>query len=354
MSSEICVVTGGAGFIGCALSSGLATQFDGVVVIDCLHPQIHVNQMRPAALDPRVELIVADIANPDAWDSLLLRFKPTLLIHLAAETGTGQSLTESVCHTPTNVTGTATMIDALRRNNAIPKRIILSSSRAIYGEGTWQRDNGRSFNPGQRTREQLAQGQWDFEGSPLPMSAQKTVAAPVSVYGATKLAQEHILGAWSNATGSELLVLRLQNVYGPGQSLINSYTGIVSLFCQNSRKKEGIPLYEDGMMLRDFILIDDVKEAFLLAAAIDAEVGFQIFDVGMGMPSSLKEVADQIAQIYDAPLPKITGQYRYGDVRHAYCDTTVTSQVLGWKPRFSLEQGLRCLAEWIEGQSVGG
>ena len=139
------------------------------------------------------------------------------------------------------------------------------SSRAVYGEGPWRRiGDGEVVYPGQRSRSQLASGNWDFPGLKFMMSeATSTVPSPVSIYGATKLAQEQILNAWSAAFGAQLKVLRLQNVYGPGQSLSNSYTGIVSLFCRIARQGESIPLYEDGWMMRDFILIDDVAAAIL-------------------------------------------------------------------------------------------
>ena len=154
---------------------------------------------------------------------------------------------------------TTRMLDALARSHFLPERIILASTRAIYGEGAWRNnDTGDIIYPGQRSRSQLERREWDFPGlSFLPFAALSTEPRPTSIYGATKLAQEHILRAWALSFGTKVVILRLQNVYGPGQSLINSYTGIVSLFARLARAHKSIPIYEDGQMLRDFVFIDD-------------------------------------------------------------------------------------------------
>ena len=350
MTSRTCIVTGGAGFIGCALSASLAERFDKVVALDILHPQIHATRERPAALDPRVELVVGDVCDSTAWDALLARARPDVIVHLAAETGTGQSLTEATRHARANVVGATAMLDALTRARTAPKRFVLSSSRAVYGEGAWRAPSGEGFYPGQRSIAQLEAGRWDFAGTPLPMQADALRPAPVSVYGATKLAQEHVLSAWCVATGSERVVLRFQNVYGPGQSLINAYTGIVSLFCQLARKGQSIPLYEDGNMLRDFILIDDVAASVIRAIEAPSGVDGRVFDIGQGVGATIAEMAREIAAIYGAPAPHVCGKFRFGDVRHAYCDTTQAREALGWAPSATLPEGLRRLSNWIETQ----
>lgn len=347
-AGEFCLVTGGAGFIGCAISEGLATRFRRVVAVDILHPQIHAARVRPAALHPDVELVVDDVTDAGAWDRLLSSFRPDVVVHLAAETGTGQSLAESDRHGRVNVCGTTAMLDGLLRAHVVPRRVIMASSRAVYGEGAWSGIEGTDVYPRTRTREMLARGEWDFPRlSALPSSAERTWPYPCNVYGATKLAQEHILSAWCVAFGAELSALRLQNVYGPGQSLTNSYTGIVSLFCRLARDGREIPVYEDGAMLRDFILIDDVAAALL--AAIDGPALAGPLDIGTGCATPIGDVARAIAAHYGAPVPRITGQYRFGDVRHAACDVApALSGLRGWKPRVPLEDGLRRLILWIE------
>jgi dTDP-L-rhamnose 4-epimerase len=346
-----CLVTGGAGFIGCAISPGLIHRFDHVVALDALHCQVHPARVRPDALAKGVELVIGDVAEPNTWRRLLAQFRPTTILHLAAETGTGQSLTESSRHTHVNVTGTAVMLDALSQAKCMPDQILLTSSRAIYGEGPWRsRLDGSLVYPGLRSRDQLASGSWDFQDLQSASSdGAWTVPNPVSVYGATKLAQEHILRAWAAAFGVGLTILRLQNVYGPGQSLSNPYTGIVSLFCQIARQGESIPLYEDGLMLRDFVVIDDVATAIL--NAIDRRIAVShALDVGTGKPATLAEIAHAIVKRYGAPPPYVCGKYRFGDVRHAACNVQTTQALLGWNAVHNLDSGLDALTSWIDAQ----
>ena len=347
------MVTGGAGFIGCAVSGDLVRQFERVVVVDNLHPQVHKLRQRPAALAEDAELILGDVAETSTWNEVLARHKPTTILHLAAETGTGQSLREATRHARVNVVGTAVMLDALVERDCLPNHIVLVSSRAVYGEGPWyNRKTGEVLYPGQRTLEQLAKSLWDFENlDPRPAEAGNTQPMPVSVYGATKLAQENMLTSWANALGVSALVLRLQNVYGPGQSLNNPYTGIVSLFCQLARRKEPIPLYEDGRMLRDFVLIDDVVSAILVALATPGDHR-RPYDIGTGVATTIGDLAALIAQNYAAPAPEVCGKYRFGDVRHALCDIARTKDALKWAPQHSVRFGLSKLQAWIETQSI--
>lgn len=347
-----CLVTGGAGFIGTAMSAGLVAQFDRVVALDVLHPQIHPTPQRPAALDGGVELVVGDVTDPAVWDALLAGVRPDVIVHLAAETGTGQSLAESTRHAMTNVVGTTQMLDALLRTEALPRRIVLASSRAVYGEGAWRRTaTSEVVLPGQRTAEILERAQWDFPGAePIAMAATTTTPAPVSIYGATKMAQEHLLTAWAQSFHVEAVILRLQNVYGPGQSLINPYTGIMSLFCRLAKAGESIPLYEDGLVRRDFVLIDDVAAALVAATGVPWP-GVVPIDIGSGEDQTIGRAAELVAAFYDAPAPHVTGQYRQGDVRHAWADVSAAASALGWSPRFSLEEGIARLATWIDAQA---
>lgn len=318
--------------------------------MDNLHPQIHASGLRPPQLDSRAELIVADVTDASTWDKVLADVTPDVIIHLAAETGTGQSLEESTRHTHVNVVGTSQMLDGLNRHKKLPRRVVLSSSRAVYGEGAWRDVAGHLFYPGQRTSDTLDQGQWDFpQATPVAMKATDTFPAPVSVYGATKLAQEHVLQAWAKSYGVETVILRLQNVYGPGQSLINPYTGIMSLFCRMAMGGKSIPLYEDGEVRRDFILIDDIASA-IVAGALSLTVQGEPMDIGSGEFQTIGTAARLIAAHYRAPEPHVTGQYRQGDVRHAWADITAAQEILGWSPKYNLEQGISRLAEWIDNQ----
>ena len=351
------LITGGAGFIGCAISKAIADKAETVIAFDNMHPQVHASSDRPAALDERVELVVGDVTDPDAWDALLgsdgRGFRPDVIIHLAAETGTGQSLTEASRHGSVNVVGTTQLLDALGRHEALPKRIVLTSSRAVYGEGGWRTADGELTYPGQRDAAQLGRSEWDFPGAePTAMRAAETRPAPASVYAATKLAQEHVLNVWARSVGVDAFILRLQNVYGPGQSLSNPYTGILSLFCRMADAGRSIPLYEDGAVRRDFVLIDDVARAVVLAADFDGAAPADAIDIGSGEFQTIHTAATLIAERYEAPEPKVTGQYRQGDVRHAWADVTAAREVLGWEPQYDLRAGVTRLADWIGTQEL--
>ncbi len=343
-------MTGGAGFIGCAISQLLAPGAARFVVLDNLHPQVHPTPERPARLHPSAELVIGDVTEAGTWDRLLSDFAPTTVIHLAAETGTGQSLSEASRHGRVNVVGTTEMMDAFTRQEVFPSHVVLSSSRAVYGEGSWEDSAGRTFYPGQRSHQQLVDHRWDFpESRPLPSRAAVTQPQPTSVYAATKLAQEHLLSAWALASSVDLTILRLQNVFGPGQSLTNSYTGIVALFSQMAAAGDPIPLYEDGEVTRDFVYIEDVAKAFEAAVTGQGVRGGGVVraDIGSGAHATIKQLAEALADFYGSPPPIITGQFRDGDVRHARCEIDEAEDKLGWTPTWDLIRGLTALQQFI-------
>jgi dTDP-L-rhamnose 4-epimerase len=155
-----------------------------------------------------------------------------------------------------------------------------------------------------------------------------------------------MLHAWTAAHGNALSVLRLQNVYGPGQSLTNPYSGIVSLFARLSWAHRPIDVFEDGRMLRDFVFIDDVVDA--LAAAVEAPAPRpRVLDVGSGEASTIHELARRVAALCDAPEPQVVHKFRDGDVRAASCNIEAAKAELGWRPSWTLDRGLRALLDWI-------
>lgn len=349
------LVTGGAGFIGSALSNRLCPLGVRLVVADHLHPQVHPIRMRPASLHASADFIPFDVTHDETWEPLLDLVRPDVVVHLAAETGTGQSLAEASRHASVNVLGTTRMLDAMYRSVHRPSHIVLTSSRAVYGDGAWRAADGSVSYPGLRRRTALEAAQWDHlsaDGStltPVASVAGVTETRPTNVYAATKLAQEHILEAWCAATETQLSILRLQNVYGPGQSITNSYTGVLTYFARQAAAGDVINVFEDGEIVRDFVFIDDVAAA--LHATIDrppAEV--RLLDIGSGVASTILQVANSMAEVAGAPAPRVSGQFRDGDVRAASCDIGAARAELGYEPAVGVVAGTSQLLRWVAEQ----
>jgi dTDP-L-rhamnose 4-epimerase len=332
------LITGGAGFIGTKLANRLAAEGDHVVVADHLHAQVHPDSSAIAGLADTVEFQLVDVTHGPTVDSLIRWVRPDVVVHLAAETGTGQSLSESTRHGSVNVVGTTTLLDAFTKADHVPERIVLTSSRAVYGEGAWRTDSGIDFYAGQRTPDDLAAGIWDPrspDGSPAHALAHQAATVeprPSNIYAATKLAQEHLVSAWCLARGADPAILRLQNVYGPGQSPTNSYTGVLTFFAVRAVAGQQIEVFEDGEIIRDFVYVDDVVAE--VRAAASTGLGGAVRDVGSGEPASILRAARTIAQVAGAPEPTITGAYRLGDVRSAFAGPA------GESPRTGLTEGL--------------
>jgi dTDP-L-rhamnose 4-epimerase len=347
------LITGGVGFIGTAVARVVAPHVEEVVLLDSMHPDVHGDNPKSPEI-PGARFVHADVTSSRAWEALLAECAPTAVIHLAAETGTGLSLSQATRHGHVNVVGTTTMLDALFQSPCRPEHIVLTSSRAVYGEGQWMSD-GQVFYPETRAHKDLLQRRWNPRSTlpgdavPVPSQAGNTEPHPTNIYAATKLAQEHILGAWAAATGTALSVLRLQNVYGPGQSLINSYTGVLALFARLAVLRQPIDLYEDGGAIRDFVYIDDVVKALVSTVAMPPD-GIRMIDIGSGVATTLTEVARLMAAREKAPAPRVSGKFREGDVRAASCDITAAKIEIGYEPAYDLETGLANLLEWVRSE----
>lgn len=339
------LITGGAGFVGSRLSNRLATDGHSVVVLDNLLQQVHPILGAPTTLLPSVKWMPIDVSIPNQVDNLIADFCPEIVALLAAETGTGQSLDNSSRHIVSNVLGVGRVLDAMTNVGHRPSRIVLTSSRSVYGEGDWSSDS-RLLHPRGRVLENLRNELWNpvsddgKEYIPLPNVFGETLENPVSVYGSTKLAQEHILRCWTESREVGLSILRLQNVYGPGQSPSNPYTGVATHFVNVALSKNAIPVFEDGMIYRDFVYIDNVVDELYEEITVAKGLKFIGRDIGSGEKVSILELAKLISSICNAPQPLVTKQFRLGDVRSAYTTKDTNQQ------RIPLAKGLESLVEW--------
>lgn len=343
------LITGGAGFIGRALSADLLRQGFDVTVADRLDPQVH-GADSPTWLSREVRFLPADMTSFETARALIRTERPEVLLHLAAETGTGQSLAQPTTHCHANVMGLATVLEAMSAEAVLPRRIVLTSSRAVYGEGAY-RDDAGTFYPSSRRSVALDAQDWEPWTHSRPMAkaaphvAADTLTRPTNVYGATKLAQEHLLTAWCEGFDVESAIFRLQNVYGVGQAVRNPYTGVLLHFIRRALGGEAPLVYEGGGIVRDFVEVTDVSRALTLGVTV-AEPPSTL-DIGGAQSCTLLELAAKVSELCGAPAPIATVDYRPGDVRSAQADHAAAHQALGWRPERTLDDALQPLIDHV-------
>jgi dTDP-L-rhamnose 4-epimerase len=350
------LITGGAGFIGSRLARTLLEKGHTLTILENFNPQIHGSDSNlPADLSAQVQLIRGDVRDLSMWKSIL----PThqCVVHLAAETGTGQSMYEVARYEQVNLAGTANLYQVLAAHSGLHvERIVVASSRAVYGEGAYQCPVHSTVYPRPQTTERKRAGHFDpvcpFCGRscvPIP-TAESAPFQPSSFYGLTKQGQEQMALMFGGVLGIPSIALRYQNVYGPGQSLSNPYTGILAIFSNLARAGAGIDVFEDGKESRDFVYIDDAVRATAEAATGDLQ-GWHAINVGSGESTSVLDVATQVNHFYgDKSRISISGAFRDGDIRHGIADLTRAHQLLRYEPQTRFQDGLRKFLDWA-GQS---
>lgn len=347
MSAIRVLITGGAGFIGSHLSRRLTEGGHAVLVLDSLHPQVHGDAPRPNLLG--CETIWADVRDGDAVAWAMQRCE--VVYHLAAETGVGQSQYEIGRYVSVNTYGTAVVLEAAVAAGV--EHLVIASSRAVYGEGQHRCPIcSLVFGSEGRRKDDIDKGIWDVccpkcgaRATPIPMS-EATPASPLSIYGMTKLQQEQLAQTVSRAHSLPVTILRLFNVFGPGQSLRNPYVGVLGTFFRRALAGVPIEVYEDGLMLRDFVFVSNVVEALYRCLA-DGEGKSRTLNVGSGQPITMIGVAEQVFHAL-ALEPQITvsGRYRLGDIRNAVADVSNLGQSLNYRPTMPFVDGLGAFIEW--------
>ncbi|MGL5382961.1 MAG: NAD-dependent epimerase/dehydratase family protein [Culicoidibacterales bacterium] len=351
------LITGGLGFIGSRLAKMLVDHHYKVTILDNLSPQIHgENAPIDAYLSEHTNVIIGDVRNTEDWRTALV--DQDVVVHLAAETGTGQSMYEIAKYVEVNITGTAHLLDYLTNEQHHVSKVIIASSRAIYGEGTYVCDTHGLVYPEQRPDERMAKGlfepicpQCGTEVS-LQATAEAAKIHPTSIYGITKQNQEQMVLVSCASLGIPAVAYRYQNVYGPGQSLSNPYTGILSIFSTIIKNGNQINIFEDGEESRDFVYIDDVVTATFKGIENETLTS-EVFNVGSGVATSVNEVAQTLVQAYGTDTKvTVTGNYRLGDIRHNYADLTNIQAKLGFEPKYTFAQGIAAFVDWVNEQEV--
>ncbi|MBF2067347.1 MAG: NAD-dependent epimerase/dehydratase family protein [Calothrix sp. C42_A2020_038] len=340
-------VTGGAGFIGKWLIRCLPTDAE-IVIVDSIDEQVHKSQSEfaPEQLE-RALCIKADIRDQDAYASAMEG--SDVIVHLASQTGTGQSMYEISKYIQHNVDGTAKLLEVISKLLHKPRRIVLTSSRAVYGEGAFTNGSSVQYSKG-RNLEDLQSGKWEIydngqELSPLPMK-EDYLPNPTSIYGLTKLWQEQLISNYAQNQNIDYTIFRLQNVYGPEQELRNPYTGIIGIFTSLITQKGEVELFEDGKMTRDFVYVKDVAMALKAAIYYQNDLS-TIINVGSGKATSLLELVNLIANVAGKDLKiNYSGRFRVGDIRHAVADMSRYVDVFSEFQPTSLEEGMVSYLKW--------
>lgn len=355
------LITGGAGFIGSNIALKLIKKGYGVTVLDSLSEQIHGSDPEKTSplylsIKDKVRFIKGDVNNRADWELALEGVD--YVIHLAAETGTGQSMYEIKKYVDTNIGGTALLLDILTNAKHNVKRVVVAESRAIYGEGKYLCPKCGEVYPLERKDEDMAKG--DFEckcpkcGGEVELVATTEDSAihPSSVYGISKQVQGQLVHLVCKSIGVESVSFRYQNVYGPGQSLTNPYTGILSIFSTRIKNGNGLNIFEDGKETRDFVYIEDVVDATILGMEVPEADG-HVFNIGTGVATDVHTVARTLCDKYGIHVPiTVSGNYRLGDIRHNYADISLACNVLGFNPKWSFADGIEQFTKWVNQQEV--
>ncbi len=349
---RVALITGGAGFIGRATGSLLIEKGWRVIALDILDPQIH-GGVTPEMPDG-VELIVGDVLDGELLSELIPSVDSVL--HLAARTGVGQSMYDIAKYVETNIAGTASLLERLIRGSQRIQRLVVASSRAVYGEGAYRCDQCGGVCPTVRSASQLEHGIWDVlcpvcrnPVTPSPTHESKPLS-PGSIYAITKRDQEEMCLCVGRAYGIPTLALRYFNVYGEGQPLNNPYTGVIPAFASHVLAGKQAEVYEDGMPLRDFVHVNDIAAANVLA--LESEVTDSLaINIGAAEPITILEAASLITSVLGGEKPPtISGKYRIGDTRHCYGDTKLAESILSYRPSVSFNDGIRGMADWLKDQ----
>ena len=361
MNYKKILITGGAGFIGSNLALKLLSMGADVIVLDNLSEQIHgVNPEKTSPLYQsilgKVTFIEGSVNDQEKWTEAIDGVDA--IVHLAAETGTGQSMYEIQKYTSINIGGTSLMLDILTNTKHSVKKVVVAASRAIYGEGRYKSTEMGYVYPLSRTDENMKKGDFEctykdcVEALELVSTTEDSKIHPTSVYGITKQVQEQLVMCVCPSIGISAVAFRYQNVYGPGQSLTNPYTGILSIFSTRIKNNNQINIFEDGAETRDFVYIDDVVDATILGLEKESANG-EVFNVGTGVAIDVLTVANTLKEKYGIDVPiTVSGNYRLGDIRHNFADITKARLLLGFEPKWNFTDGIGEFARWVDAQEI--
>ena len=312
------LVTGGAGFIGTHLVGQLSSAGGDVRILDNFDPQVHGERKHRYGTET-AEYVTGDVRDPDRVAKCLDGVDR--VVHLAAAVGVGQSMYEVKYYVDVNCNGTAVLWEEILKLRDRIEKVVVASSMSIYGEG----------DPG-------------FTGENHPLR-------PTSVYAVTKRDQEEVSLSLGRAYGIPTVALRFFNVYGPGQSLNNPYTGVAAIFASQLLNGQTPVIFGDGTQTRDFVHVRDIVQGITLA--LDSCCPSDSYNVGTGAATSILELAGRLAGAlgFTGEIGP-SGRVRAGDVIHCVADIGKIQKALGFAPQVTLDSGSRDLIAWAGEQQA--
>lgn len=351
------LITGGLGFIGSRLAECLLRQNNEITIIDNLSPQIH----RDDSVAKRLSRAGCNVLIGDIQDESLVSNSvraSQIIYHLAAETGTGQSMYQVEKYSSTNISGTQILLNSIHKYGTKLEELVLASSRSVYGEGKYACPEHGVCYPTTRNITAIKDGLFDpvcdVCGSDLEVAPtdEQSPRNPSSIYAATKSYQEDLFRIYNLMNQVNTRIFRFQNVYGPGQSLSNPYTGIISIFYNLIKTNKQINVFEDGLSSRDFIYIDDIVY-FLSMKNTATELKLQTLNLGTGIQSTVLDVVKYLEQgICQEANYFVSGKFRTGDIRHNFADTYMLKSIYGDYKFVKLKDGVLKFIEWANESQI--
>lgn len=348
------LVTGGAGFIGSHLVDALVERGHEVVAFDNLDPAAHPQPPTwPGYANPKCHYVLGDVRDKEALRRALNGIE--VVFHHAAAVGSGISMVDIRRFVEVNSLGTANLLElAIEKRDQI-KKLIVASSMTVMGEGTYECGVHGVYYPFLRSVEQLERNEWEVKcphcglpSRPLPMKEERPLL-PLTIYGLTKMDEELETLLVAGTYNIPAVAFRYFSVYGPRQSLTNPYTGVIARFGTRVITGKAPLVYEDGRQLKDVIHVRDVVRANLFAMERE-EADYQVFNLGNGEGLSVLKIGELIASKLGSSInPVLTRQFRRGDARHGWADTSKAQRLLGWVPSLSAEEGFEDLCKWLKG-----
>ena len=336
------LVTGGAGFIGSHIADLLADSGDEVVVLDNLLSTAHGSRT-PPAYTGRHRFLRGDVTDTEIVAELL--HDVDAVCHQAAVVGHGVDPSDAPSYALHNDYGTAVVLAAMHAAGV--RRLVLASSMVVYGEGRYACPEHGVVPPSPRRESDVDAGRFEpacgICGASLSwlLVPEDAPLNPRSTYAATKLAQEHLAGAWARQTGGTVWAMRYHNVYGPRMPQNTPYAGVASLFRSALARGEAPRVLEDGRQQRDFVHVHDVARANVLALHASGPAGdITPVNVCSGTPHTVGELAAELAKACDGPAPVVVGGARAADVRHVVADPARARELLGFSAQVGFAEGI--------------